>query len=141
MTCGTFAELADRAELDVRRIIEKLDGHGGAEGQIRDLYASMMNEDRIEALGAAPIQEELDRIEAIDSPTAFARETGRLSAMGAGGPFGASALRAGVGYPEQWRTYTRLHIRTDDLLGNAQRAQKFENDYQVSRLRRRFEPR
>lgn len=93
VTCSTFSELADRAESDVRRIIERLDGRSGAEQQIRDLYASMMNEERIEALGAAPIQEELDRIAAIDSPAALARQIGHLSAMNAGGPFGATAAR------------------------------------------------
>jgi predicted metalloendopeptidase len=87
---GTFSELADRAEEDVRRIIERLDG-GGGEQQIRDLYASMLDEGRIEALGASPIQPELDRIAAIDSPVALARQIGRLSSMNAGGPFGASA--------------------------------------------------
>ena len=90
VTYGTFIELADRAEQDVRQIIERL-GRGGTEQQIRDLYASMLDEGRIEALGAAPIQPELDRIAAIDSPTALARQIGHLSAMNAGGPFGASA--------------------------------------------------
>jgi putative endopeptidase len=91
VTYGTFEELADRAEQDVRRIIERLDRRGGPEQQIRDLYASMLNEARIEALGAAPIQDELARIAAIDSPAALARQAGRLSAMNAGGPFAASA--------------------------------------------------
>jgi predicted metalloendopeptidase len=91
VTHGTFAELADRAEHDVRRIIERLDGRSGPERQIRDLYASMMNEARVEALGDTPIREELARIEAIDSPTALARQIGRLSAMNAGGPFASSA--------------------------------------------------
>jgi putative endopeptidase len=90
VTYGTFIELADRAEQDVRQIIERL-GRGGTEQQIRDLYASMLDEGRIEALGAAPIQPELDRIAAIDSPVALARQIGHLSAMNAGGPFGASA--------------------------------------------------
>lgn len=88
---GTFIELVDRAELDVRRIIERLDGRGGAEQQMRDLYTSVMNEERIEALGAGSIRDELRRIDAIDSPKELAKEAGRLSAMGAGGPFGASA--------------------------------------------------
>ena len=90
VTYGTFIELADRAEQDVRQIIERL-GRGGTEQQIRDLYASMLDEGRIEALGAAPIQPELDRIAAIDSPMALARQIGHLSAMNAGGPFAASA--------------------------------------------------
>ena len=91
VTWGAFAELAEQAELDVRRIIETLDGRSGPERQIRDLYTSMVNEAHIEAVGAAPIREELARIDAIDSPAALARQIGRLSAMNAGGPFGASA--------------------------------------------------
>lgn len=88
---GTFAELAEQAELDVRRIIETLDGRTGPERQIRDLYASMTNEANIEALGATPIRAELARIDAIDSTEALARQIGHLSAINAGGPFGASA--------------------------------------------------
>jgi predicted metalloendopeptidase len=89
VTYGTFTELADRAEADVRELIERSEG-SGSEQQIRDFYASMMDEARIEALGGAPIQPELDRIAAIDSPVALARQIGHLSAMNAGGPFGAS---------------------------------------------------
>ena len=88
---GAFAELAEQAELDVRRIIETLSGSSSPERQIRDLYASMVNEAKVDALGIAPIRGELARIDAIDSPTALARQIGRLSAMNAGGPFGASA--------------------------------------------------
>ena len=86
---GTFIELSDRAEMDVRRIIERLDG-GGAKQQIRDLYVSMVDEARVESLGAAPIQEELDRIAALTSFEDLARQIGHLSSMNAGGPFGAS---------------------------------------------------
>ena len=90
VTYDTFAELAEQAERDVRTILET-PGPGAAERQIRDLYASLMDEDRIEALGITPIQEDLDRIAAIDSPETLAAEVGRLSALNAGGPFGASA--------------------------------------------------
>lgn len=91
VTWGTFVELAEQADLDVRRIIETLDGRSGSERQIRDLYTSMTDEAQVETLGASPIREELARIDAIDSPEALARQIGRLSAMNAGGPFGASA--------------------------------------------------
>lgn len=91
VTWGTFIELAEQADLNVRTIIETLDARSGPARQIRDLYTSMMNEASVEALGATPILEELARIEAIDSPAALARQIGRLSAMNAGGPFGASA--------------------------------------------------
>src|SRR5262245_52277962 len=91
VTWGTFIELADRADFDVRQIIEHLDGRGGIEQKIRDLYRSVLDEANIEALGARPILDELKRIEEIDSPKALAREAGRLSRLGAGGPFAATA--------------------------------------------------
>jgi len=91
VTYGTFEELSERAEDDVRRLIEGLDGRSGPEQQIRDLYASMMDEARVEALDAAPIREELERIDRIDSSAALAKQIGRLSAMNAGGAFSASA--------------------------------------------------
>ena len=37
-----------------------------------------------------------------------------------------------IGYPDKWRDYTGLAIRADDLLGNVQRAQRFESDFQVA---------
>src|SRR5690606_4901347 len=49
-------------------------------------------------------------------------------------------LRTGIGYPDRWRSYDGLRIRPDDLFGNARRAQQFENDYLMMRLRRRVEP-
>lgn len=88
---GTFVELADRADLDVRAIIERVAaGPGrrhGADQQIADLYASMLDEARVEALGAAPIGAELARIERMQSVKDLAAESGYLSAVAAGGPF------------------------------------------------------
>ncbi|HVL68273.1 MAG TPA: M13 family metallopeptidase [Vicinamibacterales bacterium] len=88
---GTFSELADRAEGDVRRIVENLNGRSGVERKLRDFYASMMDEATIERLGTEPIREELDRIAGVDSPERLAAQIGRLSAIGAGGLFPASA--------------------------------------------------
>jgi putative endopeptidase len=39
-----------------------------------------------------------------------------------------------IAYPDKWRDYTGLVIKPDDLIGNVERAQKFENDYQVAKL-------
>jgi putative endopeptidase len=39
-----------------------------------------------------------------------------------------------IGYPSKWRDYTTLVIREGDLAGNAQRAAKFEWDYDVNRI-------
>src|SRR6185436_8054558 len=73
VTFGTFIELADRADEAVRAIVEELATEGRARSgsaaqQIGDLYASMMDEARLEALGDAPIRPELDRIDAIRTP-------------------------------------------------------------------------
>ena len=91
VTHGTFAELSDKTEHDLRVIIEGLKGPSLVEQQIRDLYASVMDEATLDARGIAPFKEDLDRIEAIDSPKALAEVTGYLSALNAGGPFSASA--------------------------------------------------
>ena len=39
-----------------------------------------------------------------------------------------------IGYPDQWRDYSGLEIRADDLVGNVRRARQFEHDRQVAKL-------
>jgi endothelin-converting enzyme/putative endopeptidase len=39
-----------------------------------------------------------------------------------------------IGYPDKWRDYSKLEIRPDDALGNAQRADQFENDRQLAKI-------
>jgi putative endopeptidase len=38
-----------------------------------------------------------------------------------------------IGYPDQWRDYSGLEIRRDDLLGNAMRSAAFEHEYNFAR--------
>src|SRR6266540_6388082 len=69
---GAFVEISDRTELDLRAIIEEVSARpnrprGSAAQQIADLYASVVDEARLEQLGASPIQPELRRIDAIRS--------------------------------------------------------------------------
>ena len=45
-----------------------------------------------------------------------------------------SRLSLKIGSPDRWRDYRRLIIRADDLIGNLQRAQQFENNYRVTWL-------
>ncbi len=91
---GTFLELADKAEADVRAIIEELaasrERQRGAARQIADLYASLMDQSRTDRIGIAPINPELRRIDAIRTPRELAAEAGHLSAIAAGGPFPAT---------------------------------------------------
>jgi predicted metalloendopeptidase len=39
-----------------------------------------------------------------------------------------------IGYPEEWRDYSKLEIKEGDLLGNAMRARAFAHDYEVAKL-------
>jgi putative endopeptidase len=95
VTYGAFAELLDKTEQDLRAIIEEVAARpnrprGSAAQQIADLYTSVVDEARIEHLGAAPIQPELERISAIRSTRDVAAEAGYLSSIAAGGPFGGT---------------------------------------------------
>ena len=92
---GAFAEIGDRTDLDLRAIIEEVAARpnrtrGSAVQQIADLYTSVVDEARIEQLGASPLQPEIRRIDAIRSTRDLAAETGYLSSIAAGGPFGGT---------------------------------------------------
>ena len=92
VSVGTFTELGDKVQDDLRVIIEEIAAapdrrRGSIEQKIGDLYASLMDEDRIESLGIAPIASQLDRIYAVRSTAEFAAEAGRIAAIGSGGPF------------------------------------------------------
>ena len=91
---GAFTEIADRTEADLRAIIEDLVARprtrGSAAQQIADLYTSTVDEARLAQIGAASIQPELRRIEAIQSTRDLATEAGYLSSIAVGGPFGGS---------------------------------------------------
>ena len=96
-TYGTFAELSDRTEADLRAIIEDLQREprrkiGSAEQLVVDLYASVMDEARVEALGDTPIRPMLADFAAIATPSDVATMAGRLTALGAGGPFAVNVV-------------------------------------------------
>ena len=44
------------------------------------------------------------------------------------------ALYVGVGYADHWRSYNRLEIKPDDLLGDLQSSDLFEYQYALSRI-------
>jgi predicted metalloendopeptidase len=93
VTYGTFAELGDRIEADVRQIVEETSAapdRSRAARQIVDLYTSLMDADRIEARGIDPVRPQLAKIAAIRSVRDLAQQAGYLSATAAGGPFPGS---------------------------------------------------
>ena len=46
----------------------------------------------------------------------------------------AETMLVGVGYPDSWRDYSKLEIKPDDALGNAQRAGLAEYQHQLAKL-------
>lgn len=92
---GAFQDLRDAAEEAVRDIITSLTSSSHGDGaaqpgkrQIADLFASFMDEDRVEELGAAPLTEPLARIAAVDSVRSLLGALGELGRMGVSGLFG-----------------------------------------------------
>ncbi|WP_439564822.1 M13 family metallopeptidase [Microcella sp.] len=84
---GSFMILAEEAEKAVREIIEQAQAAapGTLEKKVGDLYASFMDDARIEALGAAPLAPLLAEVDAIDSVDALLATLGRLERRGVAG--------------------------------------------------------
>lgn len=106
---GTFVMLSDKAEADLYAIIERLSGDpnkkpGSIAQKVGDLYASFMDEARLNSLGAAPLKPGLARIDAIGSPAEFARVTGELAVVGLPGPVGGF-IDADAGDPNKVALY------------------------------------
>jgi len=78
---GSFTILADNAERDLRAIIEeaandKQHAKGSDSQKIGDLYASFMDKDRIEKLGARPLKPEFAKVDAIKDRAGLVRYLG-----------------------------------------------------------------
>ncbi len=86
---GTFSELRDRAELDVRTIIEEASTQSSAPGstarQVGDLYASFMAVEQVDALGVEPLRATMATIDAIASADDLMRVMGSLQREGVSG--------------------------------------------------------
>ncbi|MCU1570233.1 MAG: peptidase [Naasia sp.] len=84
---GSFYVLAEEAEKAVRDIILEAQGSesGTEQGRVGDLYSSFMDEERIEELGARPIEGLLDAARAVDSIPSLLATVGRLERSGAPG--------------------------------------------------------
>jgi putative endopeptidase len=91
---GAFRALRDRAEADVRAIVEETARHAGGTGQddarkIADLYRSFMDLERIEDAGNTPLRPLLDEITSAEDRGALAGLLGRGQRTGGPALFGA----------------------------------------------------
>ncbi|EFQ83610.1 peptidase family M13 [Aeromicrobium marinum DSM 15272] len=92
-TAGSFVALVDEAEVTVRRIIEacvagEVEDETGEADKIGDLYTSFLDPDRIEALGATPLADDLDRISRVSEIDEFVGLLGDLERTGTRGVIG-----------------------------------------------------
>ncbi len=90
---GTFAKLRDDVLPQLRAIIEAAEADktrkAGSDAQkIGDLYASFMDEKKLQALGVKPLAGELNRIRAIKDKKAFPMLIAHLDEIGVGAPYG-----------------------------------------------------
>jgi putative endopeptidase len=105
-TAGAFVVLVDEAEAKVRAIIESAgeDPVDDEQRKIGDLYASFMDEERIEALGATPLQDELAQVDGITDIESFVKTLGTLDRQGVGSVFGMY-IGPDSGNPERYVTH------------------------------------
>src|SRR5476651_173983 len=86
---GSFYLLAEEAEKAVQAIIEEASSAepGTEERKFGDVYASFMDEKRIQQLGARPLKPLLDEVDAISTPAALLATAGRFERRGTSGFF------------------------------------------------------
>jgi len=86
---GAFTELDDRAELQLRKIIEESaqqpDKAPGSDAQkVGDYYAAFMDEARVDALGLEPLKPTLAKIDALQQRRQLPQLLGELEKLGLG---------------------------------------------------------
>jgi putative endopeptidase len=88
---GAFEKLREESEAAIRAIVEEPSEETDIADarKFRDLYASFMDEARVEALGAEPLTEDLALVDTVNSLEQFMRVTGQLQRGGLSGFYGA----------------------------------------------------
>ena len=92
---GAFVRLRDESEAECRAIVEAAAAAsaagraepGSVQQKIGDLYAGFMDTERIEALGATPLEPELAAVDAVTDHAGLVRLLGAFERSGVGGPF------------------------------------------------------
>ena len=92
---GSFTLLYDATQEQLRGIVEDLAGTGPGSSdaearKIADLYASFMDEGRLETLGLKPLQGEFAAIEALSDKSEIPALVAHLNRIGAGAPYAIS---------------------------------------------------
>ncbi|MGC8643202.1 MAG: M13 family metallopeptidase [Isosphaeraceae bacterium] len=89
---GSFVQLLEKSEADLRAIIEeasRVKAPAGSEARkIGDLFASFMDEERVDRLGLDPLKSDLGQIDAITDRAGLVRLLGGFQREGIGALFG-----------------------------------------------------
>ncbi len=116
-TAGGFVQLVDEAEELVRTIVERCAAtpEDDEERKIGDLFTSFMDTQRIEQLGAAPLADDLTKIDQVASISDLVRTVGALERSGVNSMIGlyiapdrgnpdryvTHVVQAGIGLPDE----------------------------------------
>ncbi|WP_040167211.1 M13 family metallopeptidase [Microbacterium gorillae] len=100
---GSFLLLAEQAEKHVREIVEEAQGSAatGTARKIGDLYSSFMDEEGIEAAGAAPLADQLARVDAVTDVASLLTLLGQLDREGVASVLGLF-VEPDPGNPERY---------------------------------------
>ncbi len=115
---GAFHRLRDQSEADLKAIIERTAKQTDASADARkvgDLFASFMDEEKVNALGIKPIQADLDRVKGVKNLTSFLELAAELNRTGVELPYGVgvgtddkksdeyiiSVSQGGLGLPDE----------------------------------------
>lgn len=100
---GSFMELAEQAEKDVRVIVEEAQQapEGTEARKVGDIFTSFMDTERIAALGLDPIQDQLAAVDAVTDVSAFLRTVGELDRQGVTNVIGVF-IEPDPGNPERY---------------------------------------
>ncbi|MEP3482464.1 MAG: M13-type metalloendopeptidase [Fuerstiella sp.] len=132
---GSFTALADRAQANIRTIIEDAAENptDANSRKVGDFYKSFMNTERIDEVGIAPLQSTIAAIRKMESVEDVYRQFGRMQVLGVGGPIGffvstdaknssqylAAIVQSGTSLPD--RDY---YLKDDDKYTQARAALK-----------------
>ncbi|MGH3445742.1 MAG: M13 family metallopeptidase [Nocardioidaceae bacterium] len=116
---GAFTFLAEQAEAHVHAILQEISAEhhepGSPAQKVGDLFASFLDEQRAEQLGADPIRPDLDRVAAIEDLSGLAAFLGEFERGGGSGLFGSyvntddkdasryvvNVMQGGLGLPDE----------------------------------------
>jgi putative endopeptidase len=132
---GTLDEMNERAQTVLHAILDSLAATnlppGSAEWKLGHFYASCMDSARAEREGAAPVRDELRRIDSIANPGDLQREVARLQRMRIGPPVFFFTAE-----PDPEHSTAMIASASQSGLGMADRDDYFRRDDESERSRR-----